>query len=253
LRLHPDKANVLILDYAGNIARHFPNGNVFEPKIKARGGRDEIIEITAKCPACGHKNQFIARENEGGFLVDDEGYFADLSGARIEPPMPAHYGRRCRGVTIIKGESVRCEHRWEHKLCDACGGENDIAARYCEHCRAEIIDPNEKLRREAAKAETERTEFLGRPTRIRIERSKAGDRIVARYTLDVDGKRRYASEVFSPGGEHQWMVGNWREFSSRAVGRVLRFDELPAEAVVLPRQIKARLKNEFWNVTSKKW
>ena len=44
------------------------------------------------------------------------------------------------------GKVERCGYRWTSKECEACGAANDIAARYCTECKAEIVDPNEKLR-----------------------------------------------------------------------------------------------------------
>jgi len=61
-------------------------------------------------------------------------------------PMPAHHGRRCLGLALVAGEYRQCDYRWTFKACPHCDGDNDIAARYCSHCKGEIIDPNEKLR-----------------------------------------------------------------------------------------------------------
>ena len=90
------------------------------------------------------------RPNPDDFAIDQEGYFIDLMGERIktgddEKETPAHFGRRCFGYVLNSGISNRCEHRWSVKLCHECEHENDIAARECEKCKAEIIDPNEKL------------------------------------------------------------------------------------------------------------
>ena len=46
--------------------------------------------------------QFSMRKNDGDYDIDDEGYFVDLAGNRIEYEegkfLPAHYGRRCFGL-----------------------------------------------------------------------------------------------------------------------------------------------------------
>jgi len=146
LRLHNLKKDCLVLDYAKNIEEHCPDGDVFNPQIKAHN-KTSGTQMEVTCPICSTVNLFSMRKNPDGFKIDENGYFVDLMGQQLEPPMPAHYGRRCYGQSIIKGLGVakRCEDRWDHKLCEDCGHENDIAARYCEECKGELVDPNEKL------------------------------------------------------------------------------------------------------------
>ncbi len=144
------KPDCLVLDYAGNIERHCPDGDLFNPTIKAGLPAGEAEPIEAKCELCGSVNLFRPRKNEDGFAVDANGYFLDLQGGRIETEngfMPAHFGRRCGGYVKAQnaGELVRCEYRWSVKKCTECEHENDIAARFCEKCKTEIVDPNSKL------------------------------------------------------------------------------------------------------------
>lgn len=147
LRLDHGKEDCLVLDYTSNIDDHFPDGDVFDPKIEAKvkeGGKT----IPATCPSCGYKNQFTRRPDEKGYTFDEQGYFLDLEGCRVETdngPMPAHYGRRCNAYHLMRGEHVRCDYRWTFKECPECEAENDISARYCCECKSELIDPNEKL------------------------------------------------------------------------------------------------------------
>lgn len=65
----------------------------------------------------------------------------------IDLPMPAHYSRRCSNpeAFVIKGQPVRCEHRFSLKICPKCFAENDIAARHCTECKERLVDPNSKL------------------------------------------------------------------------------------------------------------
>ena len=60
--------------------------------------------------------------------------------------MPAHYGRRCQGLIKRGATHEQCGHRWTSKKCKECDHDNDIAARYCSMCKAEIVDPNAKLK-----------------------------------------------------------------------------------------------------------
>lgn len=144
LRLDPCKTEALILDYAGNIERFFPDGNLFNPQIEAYGDKPKI-KADFTCPQCSSTNTFTLRPNPDGMAYDDQGYFLTISGERYQPLTPAHYGRRCTYVEA-KGRNVfeRCSHFWECKICD-CGQDNDIAARKCSACKALLIDYNDKL------------------------------------------------------------------------------------------------------------
>ena len=149
-RLHPGKADCLLLDYAENIERHFPDGDIYNPAIKAgpAGGTGDGIE--AKCEGFEHVNTFGLNADYAEYARDEYGYCLDVFGARIETeygPMPAHYGRRCMGMVQAgeAGQYERCNYRWTGKDCPECGEKNDIAARYCYVCKAEIVNPNDKL------------------------------------------------------------------------------------------------------------
>ena len=150
MRLHPDKQDCLILDYAENIERHQLESDLFTPQIKARSTK-KGEPVAVKCPLCSSTNEFTKRKTDDGddLLMDDEGYQLDLAGNRIEIEgqfLPGHYGRRCFGFQMMpNGKADRCEHRWAVKLCPTCQHENDITARDCENCNEELIDPNTKL------------------------------------------------------------------------------------------------------------
>lgn len=150
-----EKPDCLVLDYAGNIERHCPDGDLFNPKITARMKGEAGGGVEAHCPQCGYKNEFTGRPNPERFEIDHNGYFIDLSGERIQYDsglhIPAHMGRRCRGYKIVAGIAERCGYRWSVKACHECEHENDITARYCEACKAELVDPNEKLKLDHAK------------------------------------------------------------------------------------------------------
>lgn len=151
MRLYDGKTECVVLDYAGNIEKHCPSGDLYAPQIKAayQGAGGEPIEAT--CEGCNRINVFSARKNDEGFDIDAFGYFTDLTGERIttenhkgeKVPMPAHYGRRCQHVHLRTGE--RCDYYWSCKVCPVCEHANDIAARFCGGCKAELINPNDKL------------------------------------------------------------------------------------------------------------
>lgn len=154
-RLDDGKENFLFLDYAQNVERHELQDDLFRPEIKSRRGKKEKGEpIRSVCPDCNYENLFSARPNEGGFDVDENGYFLDAARQRVETEdgaIPAHYGRRCTGQALTAGLYSRCNYRWTAKVCAFCSHENDIAARFCEKCKEEMIDPNAKLQKEFSK------------------------------------------------------------------------------------------------------
>lgn len=147
VRISPNKKDCLLLDYAGNIDNHHPDGDLFRPVIKTWKSKGESEPITAICPDCNTENEFTPRKNDEGFKIDEHGYFIDLTGERITTDhgaMPAHMGRRCHGQTLIKGEFHRCTYYWTSKECEECGEKEDISARYCKNGH-ELIDPNARL------------------------------------------------------------------------------------------------------------
>lgn len=155
LRLFEGKANCLILDYAQNVERHCPDGDVFRMVLKVKQ-QMEGTQVEVRCPDCGAMNEFSARKNDEGYEADESGYFLDLDGNRVETdhgPVPSHYGRRCMGRVYDHQTRTfdRCEYRWTFKECPHCKAENDIAAKYCMSCRRELVDPNEKLKLEFKK------------------------------------------------------------------------------------------------------
>jgi len=150
VRLHDNKSDVLVLDYAENIDMHFPDGDLFNPDIKTTFKGNGGGELTAKCPECTMENEFSAKKNDLQLNIDENGYFIDLEENRVETeygPMSAHWGRRCFGQVMNKTikKFVRCDYRWTFKPCPDCEEPNDITARYCCFCKLELIDPNEKL------------------------------------------------------------------------------------------------------------
>ncbi|WVH13950.1 putative DNA repair helicase RadD [Alcaligenes phage CASP1] len=152
LRLDDLKSYTLLLDYANNLEKHCPDGDIFRPEIRAAYQGGESVPLQAACEDCGGINEFSARPNDAGLDVDDYGYFVDLDGNRIQAegvkmPMPAHYGRRCQQHLYSRETKSyeRCGYYWSYKECPVCQHKNDIAARFCESCKEELINPNDKL------------------------------------------------------------------------------------------------------------
>ncbi len=118
LRLSPAtrKTSALVLDFAGNIERHRDWDNPIVLKAVAQTvDKDKPLVIV--CPECSVMN--------------------------------TEHARRCVGTSSDK----RCDYYFEFKECpnERCKVQNDISARHCRMCHAEIIDPNAKLKLDAVK------------------------------------------------------------------------------------------------------
>ncbi|MCK9622025.1 MAG: DEAD/DEAH box helicase [Methylobacter sp.] len=188
LRLHEDKPFALILDYADNIKTHFPDGDVFNPVVRARAS-SETETLTAICPECSHKNEFAVRPNDAGYTITENGYFSwpdtgDVVLDQEKRPVPAHFGRRCKG--IIK-RVERCTYKWTFKKCEKCEHENDIAARYCAKCKEELIDPNAKLELDKQTAVKQAAEkpLIEPVLNIAIEEDFGGDKRIKVVTVET--------------------------------------------------------------------
>lgn len=184
LRLHPDKDDCLILDFAENISRHNLQDDIFTPEIKNKAIAGESVPIEVECPACHCITQKkrrndpmydgVAHDRFGNFIVPGteratrfvDGEAVEWDGVimtmkvkdpsrkdefgeieEIDLPMPAHYSRRCSNpeAHLVKGVAVACGHRFSLKICPECYAENDIAARHCTECKGRLVDPNSKL------------------------------------------------------------------------------------------------------------
>ena len=247
-----EKPDFLLSDYAQNIERHYPSGELYKPEIKARKKQKSNFTIEACCPECGTVNEFSGRENKERFEVDQYGYFVDLAGNRIKTDdenkleIPAHYGRRCFGQKIIGGQSVRCEYRWTYKECvnEECKHQNDIAARFCEKCGEELIDPNTKLVLEFTRMKKDpysMTTDKVRSWRCQIWNSSKGNQ-----TVRVDYQTEFAQFPVwyfpSPVSDHQT---RWESFCRAVFGEYVNspsdfMERIDAFEGAMPQTITAR-------------
>lgn len=235
LRVEEGKTTCLISDYAENIERHAPHGDIFDPDIKAKR-KGEGEPITAVCESCGYQNEFSARENPDESLIDDNGYFVDGAGDRIlteeNVPIPAHYGRRCKGMVQHpekRGEVDRCGYKWSFKECEECGYENDIAARFCTKCRGEIVDPNEKLRIEAAKIASD--PYRIRASKVQMMKLKRwagrdGKPDTVKVDFYIDEKPGVVSTWLAPDADSGWLRSKWINFCQDSLGREITIDQI---------------------------
>lgn len=223
LRLSEGKADCLVLDYTTNIEDHCPDGDLFRPIVRAGKSTAGGEGVRAECEWCGYENEFTPHKDAEGYKLDKHGYCLGTDGRRIETehgPMPGHYGRRCWGMVQAgpRGEMVRCEYRWTAKECPECSEGNDIAARYCRACKAELVDPNEKLRgewrafkRDPSNRQTDRV--LSMETRHGV--SSRGNKTLR---VDFTTPHRSFSIWLLPEGTFSRAIRDWQMFASATDG-----------------------------------
>ena len=167
LRLSPqtNKTNALVLDFAGNIERHRDWDNpVLQKAVLQTVDKDKPFVI--QCPACQKMN--------------------------------TEHARRCIGLI----NDVRCDYFFEFKVCpdSGCQVKNDISARYCRACEAEIIDPNEKLTLDSVKALTKEVMVL--EAKFGTSGTSTSFNINCGYQCrDLDGNILSIHEHYSPSSE----------------------------------------------------
>lgn len=167
LRLSPttNKSSALVLDFAGNIERHRDWDNPL--LLKALQACIDINKpLVIDCPRCRKLNTEDAR--------------------------------RCIGHT----NNTRCDYYFQFKPCPNgnCGVKNDISARYCRECGAEIIDPNAKLSLKSVLNDTQDAQVM----RSKYGLSGNDDKFTvhcAYYCKDSNGKIISLYEHFTPCSE----------------------------------------------------
>ena len=131
LRLAEGKDDCLVIDYAGN------GFDLYYPEVGQAKPDSDAVPVMVNCPQCDFANTFWGKYDEDGVLIE-------------------HYGRRCQG--LIESELAdrskdqtpalqqQCSYRFRFKECAHCGAENDIAARMCQQCHTDIVDPDDMLK-----------------------------------------------------------------------------------------------------------
>ncbi|PKF60698.1 ATP-dependent helicase [Psychromonas sp. psych-6C06] len=122
LRLSEGKKDCLVMEFAGNCY------DLYQPELGEPKPNSESEMVTIPCPACQFNNNFWAKVDPAGFVIE-------------------HYGRQCQGYKLGE-DGIRdiCGYRFRAKICESCGEANDIAARRCGGCDHVLVDPDKKLR-----------------------------------------------------------------------------------------------------------
>src|SRR5690554_1426631 len=241
MRLYDGKRECVVLDYAGNIEKHCPDGDLYAPQIKAAYQSAGGEPIEAVCESCNRVNVFSARKNEEGFKIDQYGYFTDLTDERIMTqnhkgemvPMPAHYGRRCQHVHIRTGD--RCDYYWSCKVCPVCDHANDIAARFCCECRLELIDPNSKLIEMHTRHKKD-------PTQAQCDEVLSIDYVRG---ISRSGNDMITANITTPRRKFPYYL---LENSTWSASRKHAFALATDNFTTTPRTVQYRKKGDFWEV-----
>jgi DNA repair protein RadD len=216
-------------------ARNYHNlmDDLFEPEIRARrSAKSEQIEVA--CPECYTKNVFAARENIDDLQIDEFGYFLNSEGQRIlldaekNIYFPAHMGRACQGQLRSKdkpGTFVRCSYKWSFKSCPYCGYENDVTARYCKGCKEELIDPNEKLKREFIRVKKDpyalSTDKVLEFSAVKHIALSGKETIRA----EIRTEYRWVTAYYMPSVRGGKMLHSWRSLCMAIFGKMLSIDD----------------------------
>ncbi len=231
LRLSPGKTDCLILDYTGQ------GHDIFSPEIGEDKPNANSITVEIPCPACGLINQFWGKNDEFGNLVE-------------------HYGRKCHGAvenTETK-ELIECGYRFRFKRCDACGEEQDIAARICSACKHLLVDNDTKLK----EAMSLKDAHVMRVEEMQFHRGadkKGNPRLEVKY-YDVDGESLNEMFYLDTPEDLKAFYFNFTRMHNRLPERELKIKNLEDALSKLslfrmPMFIIARKDKYYWKIREK--
>lgn len=185
VRLHEKKNECLVLDYAENVGNVVYESDPFEPIIKVKGTKpsDRYPFI---CPECGHENKFALDKDYEGAKHDTAGYIINEITGLPDYDHIIHLGQRCQGVDHL---GRQCDHHWDGKECESCGGQNSKSARVCRHCGEELINPNDKLNLSTSIAANQNPYEWNQAEVIKSLINKPNDKGTIRIDHYVDGRK----------------------------------------------------------------
>lgn len=231
LRLDEGKTDCFILDYTGM------GHDIYTPEINEKRPSKDTVPVKVTCPQCGFENDYWG--------------IVDYDGDVIE-----HFGRKCKGAhhDPVTMEVEPCGFRFRYKLCHACGVENDVTARECEHCKATLIDADTKLKQ----AKLSKNAHILTPDRITFEerKDKNGNPYLEVRYYDADAQYLSEAHFFSNSS-------SLKKFQINFLRSHLKRPELhlpvetPADVIRIqnflrmPSFVIARKQEKFWKITEK--
>lgn len=231
LRLHPGKRDCFILDYTGM------GHDIYSPEVREKRPSEESVLVPVECPKCGFENQFWGLVNDDGEMIE-------------------HYGRKCRGASLdeLTFEMTACGYRFRFKLCPSCGEENDLTARNCHGCDAQLTDAEAKLKQ----ARLSKNALIFRPDFAQFEErvDKNGNPFLQVKYFDCDAKYLAEYHYLNNSSSLKKFHINFLRSHIRRPELEVEFDQI--EQVIryqklfrVPSFIIARKKDQFWKITEK--
>jgi len=179
LRLSAGKKNCLIIDYAGS------GFDLFAPEVGEKKPNPQAEQVQVLCPGCGFANIFWG-------IKDSEGRISE------------HYGRRCQGLLEDDtGHQQQCDYRFVFKECGQCGAENDIAARQCQQCQHQLVDPDDILKKALLLKDAKIIRCAGISLQTNQQKLKViyhdeeGEELSEQFDLNNPKQRQIFNQVFS--------------------------------------------------------
>ena len=231
LRLDPGKTDCFILDYTGM------GHDIYTPEISDKKPKKESVPVNISCPLCGFENNFWGLMNLDGEVIE-------------------HFGRKCRGAKQdpFNFQIIPCGFRFRYKLCHACGQENDVTARECEHCKATLIDADSKLKQ----AKLSKNSHVMTPDQVTFEEKtdkNSNPYLEVRY---YDADSQFLNEVYFFNNS-----SSIKKFNINFLRPHLKMPEkaasfnTPQEVIKnkklfrLPSFVIARKQDKYWKITEK--
>jgi DNA repair protein RadD len=231
LRLSANKKDCYVLDYTGM------GHDIYAPEINDKRPRKDTVQVVVPCPRCDFENNFWGYADEDGIVYE-------------------HFGRKCKGATQDSVTLVitPCGYRFRLKICHSCGAENDITAKACEKCRAELIDADAKLKQ----ARLSKNFHVLTPDKITFEerKDKTGSPYLEIRYYDLDAEYVSEAHFFSNASSIKKFNINFLRSHLRKPELAVEFTT-PLEVVKyqklfrLPSFVIARKQDKFWKITEK--
>ena len=219
LRLAEGKNDCLIIDYAGN------GFDLYQPEIGSVKPNSNSNLVQVPCPSCDFANLFWGMTDADGDIIE-------------------HYGRRCQGLTqAVDGSDQQCNYRFKYKQCPQCQGENDIAARTCQQCQMDLIDPDNQLKKALQLKDRKVLRCSG------MSACADGDKIKLVYH-DEDGDEVKESFYFSNDKQRQRFLSIFSRTITGVAPRALSPQDIAhtISQFVAPDFVIAKKEKYFWKI-----
>ena len=201
-------------------------------------------------------DQRVRNGSFGTIRQDKAGHASVLRETGLEDgDVIEHFGRKCRGSTQdAQLRTIPCGYRFRSKLCPSCEAENDMTAKTCENCSAEMVDAQGKLKQ----AKLSKNSHVLTPDRITFEekKDKNGKPYLEIRYYDYDSRYLSEAHFFSnPSSIKKFNINFLRSHLKRpelAPGFLRPADVVKYQKFFrLPAFVIARKQEKFWRVTEK--